>query len=38
MGSFHQITYQIIFGTKNRERTITEVHCDELYEIYLGNN
>jgi len=36
MSSFHQITYQIIFSTKNRERTITELHCEELYKYIWG--
>lgn len=36
MSSFHQITYHLIFGTKNRERTISEVHCEELYKYIAG--
>ena len=29
--SYRQIFYQIVFGTKNREATIVEAHCSELY-------
>ena len=36
MSSFHQITYQIIIGTKTRERTITEDHSEELYKYIWG--
>jgi REP-associated tyrosine transposase len=36
MSSFRQIIYQIIIGTKNREPTITELHCDELYKYIWG--
>jgi REP element-mobilizing transposase RayT len=36
MSSFHQTTYQIIFATKSRERTITETHCNELYKYIWG--
>ncbi len=31
--SHRQIFYQIVFGTKNREPTIAEVHCEELYKF-----
>ncbi len=31
--SYRQIFYQIVFGTKNREATITEAHCEELYKF-----
>src|SRR5271166_5372042 len=34
--SFQQSTYQIIFGTKHREHTITEMHCAELYKYIWG--
>ncbi len=34
--SFRQIFYQIVFGTKNRETSITEKHCDELYKYIWG--
>ena len=34
--SFRQIFYQIVFGTKNPETTITEKHCDELYKYIWG--
>jgi putative transposase len=36
MSSFHQITYQIIFGTKKREQTIAEEYCEELYKYIWG--
>jgi len=36
MSSFRQIIYQIIIGTKNREPTITELHCEELYKYIWG--
>jgi putative transposase len=36
MSSFRQSTYQIIFSTKNREPTITELHCEELYKYIWG--
>ena len=35
MSSYRQIFYQIVFGTKNREATITDTHCEELYK-YIG--
>ncbi|WP_245605243.1 transposase [Niabella soli] len=34
--SYHQIFYQIIFATKNRCKTITEAHCEELYKYIWG--
>ena len=34
--SYRQIFYQIVFGTKDRERTITEEHCEELYKYIWG--
>jgi len=36
--SFRQIFYQIVFGTKDREATITEAHCEELYKYIWGGN
>lgn len=36
MSSFRQIFYQIIFGTKNREATIVDEHCEELYKYITG--
>jgi len=33
---YKQIFYQIVFGTKNREMTISEAHCDELYRYIWG--
>jgi REP element-mobilizing transposase RayT len=34
--SYRQIFYQIVFGTKGREATITEAHCSELYKYIWG--
>ena len=34
--SYRQIFYQIVFGTKNREATIEEEHCEELYKYIRG--
>jgi putative transposase len=34
--SYRQIFYQIVFGTKNREATITEAHSEELYKYIWG--
>jgi putative transposase len=34
--SYRQIFYQIVFGTKEREATITEAHCEELYKYIWG--
>jgi putative transposase len=34
--SYRQIFYQIVFGTKNREAAITDVHCNELYKYIWG--
>jgi len=36
MGSYRQIFYQIVFGTKYRECTIEEKHCEELYRYISG--
>jgi REP element-mobilizing transposase RayT len=36
MSSHRQIIYQIVFGTKNRELTITEAYCEELYKYISG--
>jgi REP element-mobilizing transposase RayT len=36
MSTYKQIFYQIVFGTKNRERTLTEAHCEELYKYIWG--
>lgn len=36
MSSFKQIYYQIVFGTKYREPTIAEEHCEELYKYIWG--
>lgn len=32
MSSYRQIFYQIVFGTKYRQKTIAEAHCNELYK------
>ena len=34
--SYRQIFYQIVFGTKNREPTINDAHCEELYKYIWG--
>ena len=36
MGTYKQIFYQIVFGTKNREATIAETYCEELYKYIWG--
>src|SRR5438477_4298174 len=36
MGSYRQIFYQIIFGTKYRKPTIDEANCRELYQYISG--
>ena len=36
MGTYRQIFYHIIFGTKNREATISESHESELYKYIWG--
>lgn len=35
MGTYRQIFYQIVFGTKNRKPTIDKAHDEELYK-YIG--
>ncbi|MGH2552612.1 MAG: IS200/IS605 family transposase [Chitinophagaceae bacterium] len=34
--SYRQIFYQIVFGTKHRQATIEEAHCEELYKYIWG--
>jgi putative transposase len=34
--SYRQITYQIVFATKKRKRSINEAHCKELYKYIWG--
>ena len=34
--SYRQIFYQIVFGTKYREPTIAEAHCELLYKYIWG--
>ena len=34
--AYRQIFYHIIFGTRNREATIAEGHCEELYKYIWG--
>ena len=34
--SHRQIFYQIVFGTKDREATLMEEHCEELYKYIWG--
>jgi REP element-mobilizing transposase RayT len=36
MSTYRQISYQIVFGTRNRRPTITEAHCEELYKYIWG--
>lgn len=36
MSTYRQILYQIVFATKNREQTIPESHCTELYKYIWG--
>jgi putative transposase len=36
MGTYKQIFYQVVFSTKNREATISEAHCKELYKYIWG--
>ncbi len=36
MSSFKQIYYQIVFGTKHWEPTLSETHCVELYKYIWG--
>jgi putative transposase len=34
--AYRQIYYQIVFGTRNREATISEAYCEELYKYIWG--
>ena len=34
--SYRQIFYQIVFGTENRQATIEETYCEELYKYIWG--
>ena len=36
MSTYRQIFYQIVFSTKNREKTINEDHESELYKYIWG--
>jgi len=36
MSTYKQIFYHIVFGTKHRESTIAESHCEELYKYIWG--
>ena len=36
MSSYQQIFYHLVFGTKDREKTVTEEHCTELYQYIWG--
>ncbi len=36
MSTYTQIIYQIVFGTKRRERTLTKENRDELYKYIAG--
>jgi REP element-mobilizing transposase RayT len=35
MGSYSKLTYHVVFSTKYRRKTITEVVCERLYQ-YIG--
>jgi REP element-mobilizing transposase RayT len=34
--AYRQIYYQIVFGTRNREATLAEAYCEELYKYIWG--
>ncbi len=34
--AYRQIYYQIVFGTRNREATLSEAYCEELYKYIWG--
>ncbi len=36
MSTYTQIVYQIVFGTKNRERTLLKANRDELFKYITG--
>ncbi|MCP9753869.1 IS200/IS605 family transposase [Lacihabitans sp. CCS-44] len=36
MGSFKQMYYQIVFGTKHQKSTISNDYCEELYKYIWG--
>lgn len=36
MTSYRQIYYHLVFNTKNRQRTIPDVNCQELYKYIWG--
>jgi len=36
MSSYRQIIYQIVFGTKDREPSLNELHSEELYKYIWG--
>lgn len=36
MGSYRQIYYQIVFGTKYRKPTVSDDNCEELYKYIWG--
>jgi REP element-mobilizing transposase RayT len=36
MGTYRQIYYQLVFGTKYREASIAEAHCEQLYKYIWG--
>ena len=36
MGSYRQIFYQIVFGTKHRQSTLNEINSRELYQYISG--
>ncbi len=36
MSTFRQIYYQIVFGTKYREATLSNIYCNDLYRYISG--
>jgi putative transposase len=36
MGTYRQVFYQLVFGTKNRKPTISKSHDEELYRYISG--
>ena len=36
MASYRQIYYHIVFGTKNHQKTIPDMYCDNLYKYIWG--
>jgi putative transposase len=36
MSTFRQIFYQIVFGTKHRQPTLSNIYCNDLYKYIAG--